>query len=83
MVGRCFSDAVEKLKNAGIDEDRIETREIKCTLNVGKAIVDDIQKNNYSTVVVGRRGTGKAFFMGSVSKYVLSKTSDRALWLVS
>ena len=52
-------------------------------MNVGKAIVDEAKKGNYGTVVIGRRGVSKAFFMGSVSRYVLDRTRNRALWLVS
>ena len=47
------------------------------------AIVDEAKKENYGTVVIGRRGASKAFFMGSVSRYVLDRFSNRALWLVS
>ena len=55
----------------------------KRAVNVGKAILDEAKKGNYGTVVIGRRGASKAFFMGSVSRYVLDRISNRALWLVS
>ena len=43
----------------------------------------EVKKGDYGTVVVGRRGVNRAFFMGSVSKYVLNHTEGRALWVVS
>ena len=70
-------------KDAGIPEDRIETKEACRTGNVGKAIMAEVKKGDYGTVVVGRRGVNRAFFMGSVSKYVLNHTEGRALWVVS
>lgn len=78
-----YVHARERFREAGIQENQIEIKVTKCTANVGKAIVDEAKKGGYGTVVVGRRGASKAFFMGSVSRYVLDRTSNRALWLVS
>ncbi len=75
--------ACRMFKDAGIPEDRIETKEACRTGNVGKAIMAEVKKGDYGTVVVGRRGVNRAFFMGSVSKYVLNRTEGRALWVVS
>lgn len=81
-VDHFYVHALKMLKETGITEDQIEIKEIKCPMNVGKALVEEINQGDYGTVVVGRRGMNKAFFMGSVSKYVLDNASDRALWLV-
>jgi len=70
-------------KDAGISEDRVEIKEVWHSGNVGSAIVEEAKKGDYGTVVVGRRGVNQAFFMGSVSKYVLNRTAGRALWVVS
>jgi nucleotide-binding universal stress UspA family protein len=70
-------------KDAGISEDRVEIKEVWHSGNVGSAIVEEAKKGDYGTVVVGRRGVNQAFFMGSVSKYVLNRTEGRALWVVS
>jgi nucleotide-binding universal stress UspA family protein len=84
---RCIDDfyaqAQKKMKKAGIDEDHMEIRVVKRTVNVGKAIVNESQKGDFGTVVVGRRGEGQSFFTGSVSRYVMDKTAGRALWLVN
>mgnify|MGYP006289231603 FL=1 len=82
-VDRFFAHAQEKFKQAGIDEDQVEIKVSKRAIQGGKAIIDEAKNGGYGTVVVGRRGTGKAFFIGSVSKYVLDRASDLALWLVS
>jgi len=82
-IDRFYARALGKFKAAGIQEKQIEIKVVERAVNVGKAIVDEAKKGNYGTVVIGRRGASKAFFMGSVSRYVLDKTSNRALWLVS
>jgi len=78
-----YTHAQKKFKEAGIQEKQIEIKVTKRAVNVGKAILDEAKKGNYGTVVIGRRGASKAFFMGSVSRYVLDRISNRALWLVS
>lgn len=70
-------------KEAGISEDRIEIKEVRRSGNAGKAILEEAETGDYGTVVVGRRGDNRSFFMGSVSKYVLNRTEGRALWVVS
>ena len=66
-------------KDAGIPEDRVEIKEVWRSGNVDETIMAEVKKGDYGTVVVGRRGVNRAFFMGSVSKYVLNRTEDRAL----
>lgn len=82
-IDHFYAHVRKKFREAGIQENQIEIKVTRCAVNVGKAIVDEARKGNYGTVVIGRRGAGKAFFMGSVSRYVLDRTSNRALWLVS
>lgn len=74
----------KRFRAAGIPEDRIEVKEIRKTIGgVGKAIMDEAKRGDYGTVVVGRRGVNKAFFLGSVSNHILSRASNRAIWLVA
>ncbi len=77
-----LSHAHRKFNESGFQKDQIKIKEVKAISNVGKAIMEEAETGNYGTVIVGRRGISKSFFMGSVSKYVLDRTSDRALWLV-
>ncbi len=75
--------AYNKFKDAGIDKSRIEIRELPRSRNIGKAILDEADGGGYGTLVFGRRGINKAFFMGSVSNYIINKAANHALWLVS
>lgn len=77
-----YAHARHKFKEAGLKEDQIELKVVKRALNVGKAIVDQARKGDYGTVVIGKHGADKAFFMGSVSRYVLNKASGRVVWAV-
>jgi len=81
-ISQFYPHAVKKFEDAGIAEDRVKLEIIKGKRRIGKAILDFAQKGKYSTVVVGRRGIDKAFFMGSASRYVINKVSDGALWIV-
>ncbi len=84
---RCVEDfmvhAYKKFREAGIEKNQIEIKEITTMVNVGSAIAEEVEKGNYGTVIIGRRGTNRAFFMGSVSKYVLERICNRAMWLIS
>jgi nucleotide-binding universal stress UspA family protein len=83
FVNEFHEKAVRKLKEAGIDEDRYEIRVADTVRNVGKAIVDKASQEDFGTIVIGRSGMNKSFFMGSVSRYVINKAMNRALWVVS
>ena len=75
--------AKQKFEDAGISQDQIDIKTLKGGRQIGKAILDVILKENYETVVIGRRGINKAFFMGSVSRYIINRISNRALWIVT
>jgi nucleotide-binding universal stress UspA family protein len=75
--------ASETLNLAGVGDKQIQVKVSKPTGNVGKTIVDEVKGGDYGSVLIGRRGTSKAFFMGSISRYVIDNCSNRALWLVS
>jgi nucleotide-binding universal stress UspA family protein len=84
---RCIDDfyalAQKNMERAGIEEAQFDIKVVKRNMNVGKAVVDEAKKGKYGTVVVGRRGAGQSFFTGSVSRVVIDKTVERALWLVN
>lgn len=73
----------KKFADAGISQDQVIIRQTKPRFTIGDAILAEIQKGDHGTVVVGRRGADRAFYMGSVSNYILAKASRRAVWLVS
>ncbi|MGD8541030.1 MAG: universal stress protein [Desulfobacteraceae bacterium] len=82
-VDQFYAHAFQKFKEAGIAEAQIEVQTKGRVVNVGKAILAEVQKGDYGTLVIGRRGLSRSFFMGSVSRYVIEKVSGRALWIVS
>ncbi|MFC1884826.1 universal stress protein [Thermodesulfobacteriota bacterium] len=81
-VDSFYELAIEKFNQAGIKEDQIDYKEVASTLNVGKTIVKEAEKGKFGNVVIGRRGINKSFFLGSVSRHILSKASNCAVWLV-
>lgn len=83
LVDEFHRRGVQILKDAGIGQERYEIQMTKRTRNAGKAILEKAVEKNFGTIVMGRRGTNKSFFMGSVSRYVLNNATNRALWLVS
>jgi len=80
---RFYAHAMKRFREAGLDEKQIEIKETRRKGNVGKAIVRTAKKGDYGTVVIGRRGLGRSFFMGSISKYVLGQADKQAVWMVS
>ena len=81
-IEQFYPYAKQKFKEVGISEDQIEMKTVKGGRQAGKAILDFAQKGNYGTIVIGRRGINKAFFMGSVSRYIINRVSNCALWIV-
>ena len=82
-LSRFYAHAMKRFRDAGINENRIEIKESNRKGNVGKAIVRMAKQGDYGTVVIGRRGISRSFFMGSTSKYVLALADKRAVWMIS
>jgi nucleotide-binding universal stress UspA family protein len=78
-----YAQARKTLADAGFRDEQLKLKVVKRILDVGKAIADEVKKEDYGTLIVGRRGMNNAFFMGSVSRHVLHKASGRAVWVVS
>ena len=51
-------------------------------MSVSGAIMDEVKKGDYGTVVLGRRGESRSFFLGHVSDKVMGKAKDIAVWIV-
>lgn len=71
-----------KLAEFEISEDQITIKTKSGLGSPGSMITKEISEGGYDTVVMGRRGTNRSYFMGSVTQYLLGKTQDRALWIV-
>ncbi|MDL2274940.1 universal stress protein [Desulfosarcina sp. OttesenSCG-928-G10] len=81
-IDRFFAHALKTLAAAGITERQIRVDVQKGAFRVGKAVLDAYRKGNFGTLVVGRRGMGKQFFGGSVSRFLVNQFSGGALWVV-
>jgi len=81
-IDQFYPHAMQKFEDAGISKDQIRIETVKGGRRIGKTILDFAQKGNYNTVVVGRRGVNKSFFMGSASRYMINKISNGALWVI-
>jgi nucleotide-binding universal stress UspA family protein len=72
----------ENLEKAGIHSSQVEHLTVPRTGRIAKMIFKEVQSGDYDTVIMGRRGSGNAFFFGSVSRYVIERLIDRAIWLI-
>lgn len=81
-IDRFFAHALKKLKDAGIEERQVRVNVQDGGFRVGKAVLETYRKGGFGTLVVGRRGMGKQFFTGSVSRFLVNQFSDGSLWIV-
>jgi len=81
-IDQFYSHAIKKFEDAGISKEQVRIETVPGGRRIGKTIMDFAQNGKYSTVIVGRRGVNKSFFMGSASRYLINKISNGALWVV-
>jgi len=82
-IDQTLSTVITQFEKAGLKKSQIRVKTSKRFLNPGKAIIDESEKGNYGTVVIGRSSINRSIFTGSVSRYVINHISNRALWIVS
>ena len=75
--------AIKKLKRLGLSEDQIRFETGKGGRRLGTTVVEYAQKHGYDTLVIGRTGLDRAFYMGSVSRQIINRVSEGALWVVN
>jgi len=81
-IERFFDHALKTFREAGIDKEQLRIKTAECGMNIGKTLLEEIRKGDFSTVVVGRNGSHNSFFFGSISRYLIDKTINRTIWLV-
>lgn len=74
--------ARKTLEASGIHGSRFDMVTVPRTGRIAKMLLEQVQSGDYDTVILGRRGSNNAFFLGSVSHYVIERLTDRALWLI-
>jgi nucleotide-binding universal stress UspA family protein len=81
-IDEFYGKAIALLDNAGFQKEQIQFKVVNNNLLVGKAILDEAQNGGYGTIIIGRHGLAKTVFSGSVSRYVVNKATNCALWVV-
>ena len=82
-IDKFYSLAMKKFKDVGISENQIEIKTVEGRNRPGRVIIETADDGDFGTVVIGRRGMNRRFFMGSVSHYVINKASGFAVWVVT
>jgi nucleotide-binding universal stress UspA family protein len=78
-----------RIKNSltenGMPSEKINFKFKRSFFGPAGEIIRTAKKGKYTTLVVGRRGRGKAkeFFLGSVSQKIISYFEDRTVWVVN
>lgn len=80
-----FATATERLVDAGFDRRNVRAEIIRDVPSRAGALVDMAEREDYSTIVVGRRGLTRtsAFAIGRVSPKVLQIGRRHHVWIVS
>jgi nucleotide-binding universal stress UspA family protein len=80
-IDKFHAQAQAIFEEAGLTKKQIITK-IKTTLwDTARAIRDETRRGKYGTVVLGRSGLQKSFFIGSVSSKVIQSLNNCALWV--
>lgn len=82
-IDHFYAKACSLFAAAGLDERQMDIKVSERLISPGKGIMSEINRGDYRTVVIGRRGMSRSFFAGSVSRYLLGKTDQITLWLVT
>ncbi len=79
-----FDKARATLISRGVDPARIHQKIARGAGSPAHAIVEEAEKGEYDTILVGRRGLSKVeeFIMGRVSNRVIHMAKDKTVWVV-
>jgi len=78
-----FNDqALAILEKYNIDANRFKVSHLDGRLSISRSVIQYAGDHHIGTIVIGRRGTNKNPFTGSVSRSILNKAKDIALWVV-
>ncbi len=79
-----FSDAKEKLKKAGFDENKISEKITTGVYSRAGTIIQEAQDGGYGTIVIGRKGLSRVheFFMGRVCTKIIQSDKKFSVWVI-
>jgi nucleotide-binding universal stress UspA family protein len=77
-----YPQAMDTFVRMGLSKEQIEVQTIQGTRRIGHHVVEYTQQHGFDTLVIGRRGINKSFFMGSVSRQIIGQVSGSTVWVV-
>jgi nucleotide-binding universal stress UspA family protein len=79
-----FDKARAALISRGVDPARIDQKIVRGAAHSAQAIIEEAEKGEYDTILVGRRGLSRVeeFIMGRVSSRVIHMAKDKTVWVV-
>ena len=80
-----FAEATKRLLKAGLAPARVNEKVVKGPGSPAGAILEEAEKGDYDTIVVGRRGLSRVqeFFIGRVSNKIIQLAKDKTVWVIS
>ena len=84
LIEKAMEKAKGILTDAGIDSGNIQVEIQERKKGVARDILDELERGQYDTLVVGRRGLSavKEFFLGSISSKIVQHARKCAVWVV-
>jgi nucleotide-binding universal stress UspA family protein len=84
LMAPSFDKARAILISHGVDPALIHQKVARGAGNAAHAIIEEAEKGQYDTILLGRRGLSKAeeFIMGRVSNRVMHMARDKTVWVV-
>ena len=83
-MGRFFSEAINLLAQAGVRPEQIKSKFGVRKGEIASAILEEVERGHYETLIVGRRGLSRVreFFLGSISTKLVREAQGCAVCVV-
>ncbi len=81
-IDNFYGKVLHRLAEFDIAEEQVDFKTKSGLGGVGGLILKELTDGGYDTVVMGRRGANRSFFIGSVTQYILGKSTNRTVWIV-
>ncbi len=83
---QCIDNFMElarrKIEEKKISENRLNLKIVPARFDVAGSILEEFKNQGHGTLVIGKRGMNKRFFMGSVSNHLIRHMKNGALCIV-
>jgi nucleotide-binding universal stress UspA family protein len=77
-----YAETYGKLKAGGFKKSQIKIKTEYHAQDISTAILKEARTGDYTTVVVGRRGEGDAYFTGRIAMRLVQRVRDQTLWVL-